>query len=70
MTEEEAKTKWCPDRAKAAAARGHDPFGVDADCLVSGCAMWRWESGKIDTQGKLTGDRVIKKTGYCGLGGK
>lgn len=58
MTEEEARTKWCPFSRQAAVIR-HDPasFAVSANrdggdhygvgncnCLASGCMAWRQET--------------------------
>lgn len=40
MTEDEAKTKWCP---KA----GENRFNrQDEQCLASACAVWRWSEAK------------------------
>jgi len=61
MTEEEAKTKWCP-QARVAAVEGDGPNrrydGAPIRgslCLASGCMMWRKDS---------------QSTGYCGLAGR
>jgi len=64
MTEDEAKTKWCP-MARNFATDQNGNHGVgnrDADgpmaisnCLASGCMAWR-----------VLGQR----TGYCGLAGR
>ncbi len=68
MTEEEAKTKWCPMvRINVAlnAAQGVGAFnrdGGDFDCIASDCMMWRWNT-RIKIGYKYEG-------GYCGLGGK
>ena len=75
MTEDEAKTKWCPMIRFAGAGnpvnggvwstnRGDDPGDIGATkCLASGCMMWRWTF--IDEA--LTDS---KTHGYCGLAGK
>ena len=57
MTEEQAKTKWCPQSRKIyhGYATLGGPFGygyaaaynrgskADLKCLASGCMMWRWQ---------------------------
>ena len=55
MTEEEAKTKFCPF------ARNGD----EEDCLGSACMAWRW----ADRFGMTDGDPETRH-GYCGLAGK
>ena len=65
MTEEEAKTKWCPmartvymEGTNASNAnRDEDGCATHADmCLASGCMMWRVTS-------------LVTRRGYCGLAG-
>lgn len=68
LTEEEARTKWCPMARMlwadhiggawcvAAVNRdhlGHIPHG--SSCLASGCALWTWVDG-------------YEEKGRCGLG--
>ena len=68
MSEEEARTKWCPmarvstyteDNPVESAVNRTDigiPY-VGSRCIVSECMMWRWYNSQ-------------KATGHCGLGGK
>ncbi len=82
MTEEEAKTKWCPMselpvNVLAAEASGNVSvdFAARAKCIGSACMMWRWD-GELqyaDTSGTSTKTLVSnfsKIQGHCGLGGK
>lgn len=63
MTEEEAKTKWCPmvrltdyeDRSV------HNPKNPLTHCIGSKCMMWREA---------INGAGQGKSSFYCGLGGK
>ena len=36
-------------------------------CIASDCACWVYDNGKIDTRGKVAGERVLKDEGHCGL---
>lgn len=56
MTEDEAKTKWCPQAGESRFNR------QDELCLGSGCTVWRWEDVPASEYG-LAGWRP----GYCGL---
>ena len=61
MTEQEAKTKWCPMvRAPMliAPAIPGNKYGANAKCVGSDCMMWRWIDGVETDSG-----------GYCGLAG-
>lgn len=68
MTEDEAKTKWCPqsryvygfgdhpqNRWKQEGGEALNPLACR--CIASECMMWRWWSED-------------KGTGYCGLAGE
>ena len=55
MTEDEAKTKWCPmaryiidEGNQGTYAAGNRPigapFGVGSNCIASDCMMWRWNN--------------------------
>jgi len=64
MTEEEAKTKWCP----MVHAIHYDK---DDHCLGSGCMMWRWNDEYTLQEGHVLPDIKQSTTdGWCGLGGK
>lgn len=66
MTEEDAKTKWCPF---ARSQDGDNNSGLNRGqhgkpdhwclCLASQCMAWRWSS-----------PYKAKGIGYCGLAGK
>lgn len=60
MTEEEAKTKWCP---YAAGCKDLNPQR-DRKCIVSDCMMWQWHEWKLDKNQRVTNEGV---TGHCGL---
>lgn len=63
MTEDEAKTKWCPfsrvSHFDHAANRDSDG-APDGRCLASGCMAWR----------QVTRTDPEVRFGYCGLAGK
>lgn len=69
MTEEEAKTKWCPMvRWYGNANQYEDVFdnrGYNCTCVASGCMMWRWNYKKEENR-----DLYKDHDGYCGLAGK
>jgi hypothetical protein len=62
MTEDDAKTKWCP---MVRMGDMNAPTGINAGnqagttCIGSACMMWREYGYDKDTEG-----------GYCGLAGK
>jgi len=79
VTEEEAKTKWCPF-ARQMITLDRDPGGVPiaigsanrysgaevAACMGSACMAWRWNTRKEDFGAKT----VRMDSGFCGLAGK
>lgn len=66
MTEEEAKSKWCPfarvyergNRPFRAPRKRKSPMHDKTRCIGSECMAWRWQPG----QGS--------DGGYCGLAGE
>jgi len=70
MTEEEARTKWCPQIRWTSHGEGYsDPFenrGSNCNCIASDCMMWRWNR---DIMAGGSG-RAEPTQGYCGLAGK
>lgn len=80
MTEDEAKTRWCPfvrnviDSADYAAGNRFDTSSESLQqmtrCIGSGCMAWRWTlEPRTETHGSgLTEDFI--GGGYCGLAGK
>ena len=78
LTEEQAKTKWCPFARQATGLDGHGPafnrsaFGWEF-CVASACMAWRW--GHFIGPDGWTADRKCDSApdpthGYCGLAGK
>lgn len=63
LTEEEARTKWCPHRGVPPSTSGgyitsnHDERVADTMCIASNCMMWH----------RLIGSDTDE--GYCGLAG-
>ncbi|WP_454021255.1 hypothetical protein [Azospirillum sp. Marseille-Q6669] len=80
MTEEEARTKWCPharasDQADPPSSvnrvRTNKPDG-DCLCVASGCMAWRWSEEDCTPPGSNgIGEPVeAHAVGYCGAFGK
>jgi hypothetical protein len=71
MTEDEAKTKWCP-MVRVIAYNGTyssnrlDSSVMSKKCIASNCMLWRWLHPEY-----VRGTEADKGlSGYCGLGGK
>lgn len=77
MTEDEAKTKWCPFVRVYSVADGEHPSAPNGSwnrhqadglsetrCIGSACMAWRWR----ETRGRVkeTGE-AAPFDGYCGL---
>ncbi len=82
MTEDEAKTKWCPmvrygvaDDGKCSTNRSPEVWGpqhgatsrVNAHCIGSQCMAWRLMPKLEDP---ASGIKMIPDGGYCGLAGE
>ena len=77
MTEDEAKTKWCPHAVashtdpRAMAHHERPQLGLPTEtfrhaCIGSACMAWRWKRHPESAAVKMGhGDA----TGYCGLAG-
>lgn len=70
MTEEEAKTKWCPVVGLAGAfffSQKDEPHEVGSrNCIGSACMMWR-EYGPFSPDYK---QKPCEVGGFCGLAGR
>ena len=73
MTEDEAKTKFCPASFQGGIARSN----LDCRCVASSCMAWRWDfvpgtMGPRDKSGyaEATRGRNSTNSGFCGLAGK
>jgi len=85
MTEEEAKSKWCP-MVRVSIGEGmivvngphkiiKDDMGiarkVNTECLGSACMMFRWDvTPSQAAQRNALGNADAFADGYCGLAGK
>lgn len=77
LTEEEAKTKWCPE-ARCGNASGANRSGPQHDfaatpfCIGSACMAWRWngESPAFPGAGPEDNLNPAGRGGYCGKAGK
>jgi len=83
MTEDEAKTKWCPmareyvinaTAADVGQSETNMPYG-DITCIASECMAWQWivtpeEAEKRGRVGMTYQPNEKTAGGYCGLAGK
>lgn len=81
MTEDEAKTKWCPmSRITLKGScntswnivAGEGGFVREGKCIASGCMMWRWLTTpeKASINATMADGYPKIASGYCGLGGR
>lgn len=79
MTEDEAKTKWCPASRFVPATDSHhafdnrgdvfDPMRVGGLCIGSACMAWRVSDvTRVDRIGQVPFS-VTSTVGHCGLAG-
>lgn len=77
MTEEEAKTKWCPIVRPVNVSATARAVSGSATCIASACMAWRWAQPGIVSGLDLSGTAEevaarypdIQSDGYCGLAG-
>jgi hypothetical protein len=70
MTEDEAKTKWCPTASVPGITGGknRDAYGYPepkAHCVGSVCMAWRWEPIR-----GFSDEEMAPFEGFCGLTGR
>ncbi len=78
MTEDKAKTKWCPfvrmSPQSATNNRGdYHPNPGNVNCIGSACMAWRWNlivKKHHQMQMTVPPDEYSNVNGYCGLAGK
>lgn len=80
ITEEQAKTKWCPFArvyhgtldSPAYNRRHDDELPSRASCLGSDCMAWRWDHPSQQPSGigyASNGTPDVNGLGHCGLAG-
>lgn len=75
MTEDEAKTKWCP-HVRFADCGADNASSVNRDgmfmgdinkCIASDCMMWKWDEAITETDGGEIVGTNYNTQGHCGL---
>jgi hypothetical protein len=71
MTEEEAKTKWCPMfRCAGDGGNADADGGRRTKCIGTRCMMWRWQYDTVADGPDGVDYKLVRTTqGYCGLAG-
>lgn len=80
MTEDQARTKWCPMARVGSDTSGRGSLNRDwakgpnthsTQCAGSACMMWRWHSIEHPREFPHENARteLSKTDGYCGLAG-
>jgi hypothetical protein len=64
MTEDEAKTKWCPMTAPLVIVPHYASQAGSCNCVGSACMMWRWTYTPEEAKGNKNGPQ-----GICGMAG-
>lgn len=70
LTEEEARTKWCPETPRKESADGYlrGQYCIGSDCMAWQLVpAWKLENGLHYTSNQVAGGTHL---GYCGKGGK
>lgn len=70
MTEEEARTKWCPHVRKpfGSGGAGNRPTTASTECIGSACSAWLWAEERVTKKSPTPlVDHDREQHGYCGL---
>ena len=77
MTEQEARTKWCPmarSSDNGVSINRTDDLTCKPDkdcmCIASECMAWRWERDLYAEGYEPKEDHEDYDKGFCGLGGR